>query len=123
MPTCAVVLVLLQLGAVLHLAASPHGICPEHGLAVELDAASTGAEAFAAAALPGVGCAPVATFRSDAHPHCPSLWVLRQARSEVVGSAAALVRPELATVALAPDAVTEPQPSTLHRAPKEPPPA
>jgi hypothetical protein len=85
LPLCAALLTLVQLAGVVHLAAAPHGVCWEHGVVVDLDAASRGGEPVAAP----VGLSPATGphIRSDQHPHCPALWVLRQARLEVPGSA------------------------------------
>jgi len=117
---CAAALVLFQLGGMLHLAAAPHGICWEHGVVVELDTAP--AVVSAVAAPEGLSRGVVPLVRSDQHPHCPAVWVLRQARLERLGAAPVVECPQRATVSAAPDQVPPPPGWALHRAPKQSPP-
>jgi hypothetical protein len=114
--------VLLQLGGVAHLAAAPHGVCWEHGVVVDLDAVSRVAESVAAPV--GLSRAPVAYLRSDQHPHCPALWVLRQARLDVSSSAPVVGSSQhLAVVDAAGQLVSPPDGWALRCAPKHSPPA
>lgn len=119
---CAAALVLMQLGAMAHLAAAPHGVCWEHGVVVELDGAPVRAHVLAPPVAPGVDPAPGRVVRSDAHPHCPALWVTRAARSEVrVSPGTALDRGE-PTRACAPGSVATALGLALRNAPKHSPP-
>ena len=45
LPLCAALLALVHLGGVVHLATARHGVCWEHGVVVDLDAAPRGGEA------------------------------------------------------------------------------
>src|SRR5262245_43075873 len=81
-PTVAAAPALLQLAGIPHLAASPHGICREHGMVVDLESAPSESEAVALLARAGLDPAPGPIVQSDSHPHCPALWVLRAARTE-----------------------------------------
>jgi len=117
---CAAALVLFQLGGMLHLAAAPHGICWEHGVVVDLDGAPAGVGAVAAPEGLSRGALPL--VRSDQHPHCPAVWVLRQARLERPSAAPVVETPQRATVSAEPDQVPPPTGWALHRAPKQSPP-
>jgi hypothetical protein len=116
---CAAGLVLLHLGGVLHLAVAPHGICWEHGVVEDLDSAP---------ALPGVvDAAPGLSratpgIRSDQHPHCPALWLLRQARLEPVTTEPVLAVSEQPVRRVLGQDVPRPSRWALHRAPKQSPP-
>jgi len=117
---CAAALVLLQLGGLLHLAVAPHGICWEHGVVVELDSApaadtSTGAPV-------GLSRGTLPLVRSDEHPHCAALLLLRQARLESPGTAPAVSSTRHALVVVAADDVPPPSGWALRRAPKQSPP-
>ena len=111
---------LFQLGGMLHLAAAPHGICWEHGVVVDLDGAPAGVGAVAAPEGLSRGALPL--VRSDQHPHCPAVWVLRQARLERPSAAPVVETPQRATVSAEPDQVPPPTGWALHRAPKQSPP-
>jgi hypothetical protein len=102
---CAAALVLLQLGGTLHLAVAPHGICWEHGVVVDLDATPRGGESVA-----------------DQHPHCPALWVFRQARLGSSSSTPVLASADHPAVIAGPQDVSPPAGWALHRAPKQSPP-
>jgi len=117
---CAAALVLLQLGGMLHLAAAPHGICWEHGVVVELETAPAGVSSVAAPE--GVSRGVVPLVQSDQHPHCPAVWVLRQARLERPSAALVVECPQRATMSAEPDQVPPPSGWALHRAPKQSPP-
>lgn len=118
---CAAALVLIQLGAMTHLAAAPHGVCWEHGVMVELDGAPVTAHGLALAVPPGANDALGRVVRSDSHPHCPALWVTRAARAEVqVSSGTELARGEPTRVA--PASVAAPADWALRNAPKHSPP-
>lgn len=121
--SCAAVLVLLQLGGTVHLAAAPHGVCWEHGVVVDVDSAPPAQlDTVAAPARTGVERAPVLVVRSDAHPHCPALWVLRAARVEL-GAPAAPVGGAIEDACIAaPEPVAAPVGWALRRAPKQSPP-
>jgi hypothetical protein len=117
---CAAALVLLQLGGLVHLAAAPHGICWEHGVVVELENAPEGVSP--AAAPVGVSRGTLPFVRSDEHPHCPALLLLRQARLESASTAPVLAstrHPQVVTVAAD---VPPPAGWALRRAPKQSPP-
>jgi hypothetical protein len=116
----AAVLVVLQLGGVVHLAAAPHGICWEHGVVVELDGAASGVRATPTP----VGLAPavVPVIRADQHPHCPALWVFRQARLQSSARAQPLARIAHGSPVASPPDVAPPSGWALHRAPKQSPP-
>jgi hypothetical protein len=73
----AALLVLVQLVGLAHLAFARHGVCWEHGVVVELEGAPEAAAAEPNAA-PGLGLNATVGVRSDAHPHCPALWLHRQ---------------------------------------------
>ena len=117
---CAAALVFLQLAGMVHLAAAPHGVCWEHGVVVELDLRPGAGDPVAAPE--GLAQARVLLVRSDQHPHCPALWVLRQARLEKPSTAAVLAcaqsRPPLAL----PEPLAAPTGWALRRAPKQSPP-
>jgi hypothetical protein len=121
LPLGAVLLVLAQLGGVVHLATAPHGVCWEHGVVVDLDAAQRGGESVAAP----VGLSPAAApaVRSDQHPHCPALWVTRQARIEVSGSTPVVGSgPHLAVLDATGQVISAPDGWALRCAPKHSPP-
>ena len=121
LPLCAVLLVLAQLGGVVHLATAPHGVCWEHGVVVDLDAVSRGGESVAAPV--GLSAAVGPSVRSDQHPHCPALWVTRQARLEVPSSAPVVGTPQhLPVVDAAGQRVSPPDGWALRCAPKHSPP-
>jgi hypothetical protein len=121
LPLWAALLTLVQLGGVVHLAAAPHGVCWEHGVVVDLDAASRGGESVAAPV--GLSPAPGARVRSDQHPHCPALWVLRQARLEVSSGAPVVGSSQHLPVVDAPgQLVSPPDGWALRCAPKHSPP-
>jgi|SRR5262250_2512889 len=117
---CAAALVLLQLGGLVHLAAAPHGICWEHGVVVELDAAPVAVRPVAAPE--GLSRAAVALLRNEQHPHCPALWILRQARLERSGAPVALERRDHQAPVVVGEDVPPPAGWALHRAPKQSPP-
>lgn len=117
---CAAALVLLHLGGLVHLAAAPHGICWEHGVVEELDTAPIAVTPVAA--LEGLSRAGAPLLRNEQHPHCPALWVLRQARLDASGSPVVLgCFDHPAQVVIAED-VPPPAGWALHRAPKQSPP-
>ncbi len=119
---CAATLVLIQLGAMAHLAAAPHGVCWEHGVVVDLDGAPVTAHALALAVAPGVDPAPGRAVRADPHPHCPALWVRRAARAEVqLSPGTGLARGEPARAG-APESVAARASCALRNAPKQSPP-
>ena len=113
---------MFQLGAIFHLAAAPHGVCWEHGVVVDLDAAPIGHEALVPALRPGLDSAPGPAVRSDAHLHCPALWVLRAGRSEIAVATVPVAPPEPEGIAPAVPTREAPGGWTLHRAPKQSPP-
>lgn len=116
----AAALVLLQLGGMVHLAAAPHGICWEHGVVVELDGTAPGART---ASVPeGLAPTPAPRVRADQHPHCPALWVFRQARPESSAGASLLAHPAHGSRVASPPDVAPPDGWALHRAPKQSPP-
>lgn len=119
LPLCATALVLFQLGGLVHLAAAPHGVCWEHGVVVELEAPSPAAASPAAPV--GLARASSAAIRSDQHPHCPALWVLRQVL-ESDGSATVVASGPHRCVVTAPEPVAPPDGWALRRAPKQSPP-
>ncbi len=119
---CAAALVLIQLGAMAHLAAAPHGVCWEHGVVVELDGAPVRAHALALPVAPGVDPAPGRAVRSDSHPHCPALWVTRAARTELHLSWTVTVAGDEAARPRAPESVPAPAHWALRNAPKHSPP-
>ena len=112
--------VLLQLGGILHLAAAPHGVCWEHGVVVELDAAPVGAES--AGAREGLTRATSPFVRSSEHPHCPALWVRSQARLEVTTTAVVVQSPQHAAAVASPQQLPSPAGWALRQAPKQSPP-
>jgi hypothetical protein len=120
---CAAALVLFQLGAILHLAVAPHGVCWEHGVVVDLESASAGHEGLAPATRPGLDRPPGRAVRSDAHPHCPALWVLREARPDITVTTAPVAHAEAGPPAPAPVPLAAPRGWALHCAPKQSPPA
>src|SRR5215472_17931191 len=93
---CAAALVLLQVGGLVHLAAAPHGICWEHGVVVELDGAP--AAVSSAEAPVGLSRGALPLIRSDEHPHCPALLLLRQAQLESRSTAPVLASSRLPLV-------------------------
>ena len=114
---------LLQLGGTVHLAAAPHGVCWEHGVVVDVDSAPPAElDTAAAPARTGVERAPVPVVRSDAHPHCPALWVLRAARAEVRVSATPVAGAIEHASIRGPEPVAAPAGWALRRAPKQSPP-
>jgi hypothetical protein len=117
---CAAALVLLQLGGLVHLAAAPHGICWEHGVVVELDNAPAGVSSAGAPAGLSRGSLPL--VRSDEHPHCPALLLLRQARLESPGAAPVLTSSRHPQVVVIANDVPPPAGWALRRAPKQSPP-
>jgi len=117
---CAAALVLLQLGGTLHLAVAPHGICWEHGVVVDLDATPRGGESVAVPL--GIAKASGSLARSDQHPHCPALWVFRQARLGSSSSTPVLASADHPAVIAGPQDVSPPAGWALHRAPKQSPP-
>src|SRR5262252_5663064 len=80
--------------AIVHLAAAPHGVCWEHGVVVDLDTSSPTHQAPVPATVPGLDRAPDSAVRSDAHPHCPALWVLRASRTAAMVSVGPVAPPE-----------------------------
>ena len=120
LPLCAAALVLLQLEGMLHLAAAPHGLCWEHGMAVDLDTAPGGGESVAAPE--GVGRATVPLVRSDAHPHCPALWILRPARLDAARPAPVLGSTSRAPSVTVRQEISAPSGWALRCAPKQSPP-
>ncbi len=121
-PLCAAAVVLLQLTGMLHLASAPHGLCPEHGVLVDLEAGAPRVDAAPGPALPGLERAPLAAIRADAHPHCSALWVMRAARTEVPLPGVAVVSEDEVFRPRAPVAVPAPDASVLRLAPKHSPP-
>ena len=117
---CAAALALLQLASLVHLAAAPHGICWEHGVVVELDAPPAAARTVAPAE--GLSRASAPLLRSEQHPHCPALWVLRQARLERSGAQAVLACSEHPVPVVVGDDVPPPAGWALYSAPKQSPP-
>ena len=117
---CAAALVLLQLGGLVHLAVAPHGICWEHGVVVELDTAQAGVSS--AGAPVGVSRASLPLVRSDEHPHCPALLLLRQARLQSPSTAPVPASSHHPLVVVGADDVPAPAGWALHRAPKQSPP-
>ena len=118
----AAALVLIQLGAMAHLAAAPHGVCWEHGVVVDLDGAPVTAHAPPIPAAPGVDPAPGRVVRADAHPHCPALWVTRAARAEVQVSPGTELARGVPMRASAPESVAARAGWALRNAPKHSPP-
>jgi hypothetical protein len=117
---CAAALVLLQLGGLVHLAAAPHGICWEHGVVVELENAPAG---VSSASVPvGVSRETMPNVRSDEHPHCPALLLLRQARLESRSASLVLASSRQPQVVVVADDVLPPAGWALRRAPKQSPP-
>jgi len=116
----AAALVLLQLGGMVHLAAAPHGICWEHGVVVELDGAASGVVPTVTPV--GLAAAVVPVIRAELHPHCPALWVFRQARLEASAGGPPLARIAHGTLVASPQDVAPPSGWALHRAPKQSPP-
>ncbi len=119
---CATALVLIQLAAMAHLAAAPHGVCREHGVVVDLDAAPAQVSGVTLPALPGVGRAPAPEVRVGTHAHCPALWVMRAARSEVRSSWALGLRQGEVGRPRAPESVPALAGCALRCAPKQSPP-
>lgn len=117
---CAAALALLQLGGLVHLAAAPHGICWEHGAVVELETAPAAVRAVAD--LEGLSRAGVPLLRNEQHPHCPAVWVLRQARLERSGTAVVLGCSDRPAPIVIREDVPRPSGWALHRAPKQSPP-
>jgi hypothetical protein len=117
---CAAALALLQLGGFLHLATAPHGVCWEHGVVVDLEAATSGGES---AAVPeGLARAVVPLVRPGEHPHCPALWVQRPARLEVATTSVVVGSPQHRAVVAAPEQLPPPAGWALRHAPKQSPP-
>jgi hypothetical protein len=116
----AATVALLQLGGILHLAAAPHGVCWEHGVVVDVDAAQGGGEL--AAAPEGLTRGVVPLVRSGEHPHCPALWVQRQARLEVTTTALVVESPRHGAVVAPPEQLPPPAKWALRHAPKQSPP-
>ena len=118
----AMALVLLQLGAVLHLAAARHGVCWEHGVVVDLDAAPAHVDDLAPTEAPGVNRASGPAVRLDGHSHCASLWVMRAARTEAPADASGLVDGSVWAPLPPPEAVAVADGRVLRLAPKQSPP-
>jgi hypothetical protein len=117
---CAVALVLVQLGGMAHLAAALHGICWEHGVLVEFDAAQAGVSA--APAPEGLSRTAGPLIRSDRHFHCTAVWTLRQAKLKSSGFAQVIgCRDHLVSVLVGNDG-PRPDGWALDRAPKQSPP-
>jgi hypothetical protein len=116
---CAAALVLLQLGGMVHLAAAPHGICWEHGVVVDLD---TAPGVSSASAPVGLSRGTLPLLRSEEHPHCPALLLLRQARLESRSTATVLASSCHQHGAVVADDVPPPAGWALRRAPKQSPP-
>jgi hypothetical protein len=88
---------------------------------VDLDGASRGAESVAGPV--GLSPTPGPHVRSDQHPHCPALWVLRQARLEAPSSAPVVgSSPHLPVVDAPGQLVSPPDGWALRCAPKHSPP-
>jgi hypothetical protein len=117
---CAAALVLLQLGGLVHLAAAPHGICWEHGVVVELDAAPVAVRPVVPPE--GLSRAGILLLRNEQHPHCPALWILRQARLERAGAPVAVGCSDHPAPVVVGKNVPPPAGWALHRAPKQSPP-
>jgi hypothetical protein len=101
-----------------HLALTPHGMCQEHGLFVEMEASATGP---AGAARPGVDAAGT-VVRSGEHVHCTAATVRRLTPPVtpvvlvLVGKAWEEPAPTETVVALS-------RRASIQRAPKQSPPA
>ncbi len=52
-------------------------------MVVDLDSIPARPEVPGPPARDGLALAPAGVMRSNMHPHCPALWVLREARPEV----------------------------------------
>ena len=89
-------------------------------MVVDLDGASRGGESVAAPV--GIGRAPFSVVRSDQHPHCPALWLLRQARLEVGCSTPVAISGPPRPALTSPEAVAAPSGWALRQAPKHSPP-
>ncbi len=117
---CAAGLVLLHVGGVLHLAAARHGICWEHGVVEDLDTAPA---AVGVVTPPeGLSRGTLPLIRSNQHPHCPALWLLRQGRLESSGTAPVLAYSHQPVVVVVGEDIPRPSGWALHRAPKQSPP-
>jgi len=119
-PLWAAVLVVFQLGGILHLATAPHGVCWEHGVVVELEAATSFGESAAVAA--GIARAAAPHVRSSEHPHCPALWAFRQARLEVTSTAVVVPSQQHGDAFAVPEQLPPPTGWALRQAPKQSPP-
>jgi len=117
---CAAALALLQLGGMLHLAAAPHAVCWEHGVVVELDAPQDAGEVPAAREGLARGALPLVW--SNQHPHCPALWIHRQARVDTPGTLPLLGCTHAVPALTIPDQVPSPPGWALRHAPKQSPP-
>ena len=89
-------------------------------MVVDLDAVPRGSETVGAPV--GVSRASVPLVRSEQHPHCPALWVFRQARLEASAGASLLARLAHGSLVASPPEVASPTGWALRRAPKQSPP-
>jgi hypothetical protein len=87
---------------------------------VDLDATPRGGEPVAAPV--GIARAPTSLGRLEQHPHCPALWVFRQARPGSSSSTPLLASADLPALIGGPQDVSPPSGWALHRAPKQSPP-
>jgi len=117
----ALLLVGLQLAGLAHLAFARHGLCWEHGVVVELEGAPAAAAPIETAAAPGLDGTAALGARSDAHLHCPALWLHRQ-----IGPSRqlqlAIRAPTEAAEAFVPAVAPPSRWAALDRAPKQSPP-
>lgn len=119
---CAAALVLVQLGGMAHLAVAPHGVCWEHGVLVDVDAAPAPSARAVRAVPPGLNASPALAVRAESDPHCAAVWVMRAARAEVRSSWVTGVPSGAVTRPQAPEAVHAPDRWALRSAPKQSPP-
>jgi len=117
----ALLLVGIQLAGLAHLAFGRHGLCWEHGVVVELEGEPVAALPIETAAAQGLDRTPAVGARSDAHPHCPALWLHRQVGPSRYFQLAIRAPTEAAEASL--PAVAPPSRwAALDRAPKQSPP-
>jgi hypothetical protein len=119
---CSTVLVLVQLAGLAHLSFARHGVCWEHGVVVELDAASAGGAVAEASSVPGLDRTPALASRRDGHPDCPALWLHRQL-TPAPAPELALALPVTVDGAVVRESVPPSPWAVLQRAPKQSPPA
>ncbi|HZJ55229.1 MAG TPA: hypothetical protein VFD38_13905 [Myxococcaceae bacterium] len=90
-------------------------------MVVDVDAAPAGGEL--AAAPEGLTRAAIPLVRSGEHPHCPALWIQRQARLGVTATALLFASPQHRAEVAAPEQLPLPAKWALRHAPKHSPPA